>query len=220
MVAMTDRRFQEEQTRAGWLACWMIAVITTAFSRIFVPGAWIPVLLMSTGNIVFYHQFVRRPLQRGADTARDILLLNNNRAITMAMVMMLLAVCTIGVAVSQAERSKLLIGGFVVLGLSCALAGVGYATKRWKTAEDLERTARESSSKVIEFRSKYPIYFFAAISVIWSGVSRYLGANLTPSVIGVVCVALGSHMLGALIAQQWIARKLLPSARAARRSRS
>jgi hypothetical protein len=102
----------------------------------------------------------------------------------------------------------------VLLGLTCVLAGAWYAAKRWKTSEDLERTARESSRKGIEFRSKYPVYFFAATSVIWAGVSRYLGASVVPGLIGLACTAFGSHMLGALITQQLIVRKLLPPARA------
>lgn len=207
---MTDRAFHDQQTRAAWTLCWIAAVSGAVFSKFYAPQVLVAVLILATANIIFCQKFVREPSQRGVHTAREVLLLNNSRAICTSGLFIIYAVCAIG----RLRLGLLQVGGMLLLAIACALAGARYASNRWKTLEDLERTARESTVKGLEFRSRYPIYVFAAVSVIWSGVSRSLGDNAVAGFIGSACTAFGSHLFGTLIAQQMIVRRLLPAARA------
>jgi hypothetical protein len=205
-IPMTDRAFHEQQTRGAWILCWMLALTATIYSKFYAPGVLVPVLLLVTANIIFCQKFVRGPTQKGVHTTREVLLLNNNRAISISGLFIVFAVCALG----ELGLSTLQIGAMAGLATACGLAGARYAVGRWQTPEDLERTARESTAKTVEFRSKYPMYVFAAISVIWTGLSRYLGDSAAVGLIGSACATLGSHFLGALITQQVITRKLLP----------
>jgi hypothetical protein len=131
------------------------------------------VLIISIAHVIFYYLCVARPSEGGLQTTRDFLLMINNRAMSVAVVLLTFAVTMIGLVAASTRVTLGHIGGLVALSFICANLGSRYAATQWRTRSDLERTARESTKMALEFGNKYGFSFFASIGIAGTAAARY-----------------------------------------------
>jgi hypothetical protein len=203
-------QFQRTQIRAGWTLCLSVGAISSFVTLMRAPSVGLVVLIISIVHVIFYYFCVSRPSEHGLQTTRDFLLMINNRAMSVALVLLTFAVTMIGLVATSARVTLAHIGGLVALSFICAILGSRYAATQWRTRSDLERTARDSTKLGLEFRNKYGVFFFASIGVAGTAAARYFGDNVVLALIATASSALAAHLSSYLITKQLIVLKLLP----------